>query len=128
MGRATFKMVAAGDGSPQSPSGYNFLLLAHAVATALLLITLVAAVWEFMDWVVAPTCSGEGALTSVSSTAPASPAPDLAPVPPKPLLAGEVLRGSGRLGAAATAPSSYQGTARAQITSSAAECLCPQDR
>jgi formate hydrogenlyase subunit 3/multisubunit Na+/H+ antiporter MnhD subunit len=43
MGLATFKTVAAGDGSPQSPSGYCYYLLIHAIATVLLLIALVAA-------------------------------------------------------------------------------------
>ncbi|HEY1442037.1 MAG TPA: hypothetical protein VGF65_14705, partial [Mycobacterium sp.] len=76
MGKATFKMVAAGDGSPQSASGYSFLVLAHATATVLLLITLVAAVWQFMDWVVTPSCPGDTALSSVSSSAPLpAPAP-----------------------------------------------------
>jgi hypothetical protein len=53
---ATFKMVAAGDGSPTSPSGYCYLVVAHTVATVLLLILLVIATWQFMDWVVTPSC------------------------------------------------------------------------
>jgi hypothetical protein len=56
MGYATFRMVAAGDGSPQSPSGYRYYLVVHAIATALLLVALVAAIWQFMDWVSAPSC------------------------------------------------------------------------
>jgi hypothetical protein len=79
MGKATFRMVAAGDGSPQSPSGYCFLVLAHAIATALLLITLVAAMRQFMDWVVTPSCPGDTALSSGSSPAPA-PAATTSPV------------------------------------------------
>jgi len=71
MGKPTFKMVAAGDGSPQSPSGYGLLVLAHAIATVLLLIVLVAGVWQYMDWVVTASCPGDTALSSVSSSAPA---------------------------------------------------------
>ena len=69
MGKPTFKMVAAGDGSPLSPSGYCYYLLAHAIATVLLLITLVAALWQFMDWVVTPSCFEDAPLSSVSSSA-----------------------------------------------------------
>jgi hypothetical protein len=64
MGIATFKTVAAGDGSPQSPPGYCFYLVIHAVATVLLLIAVVAAIWQFMDWVVAPSCSKDVALAT----------------------------------------------------------------
>jgi hypothetical protein len=71
MGIATFKTVAAGDGSPQSPSGYAYYLVVHAIATALLLIALVAAIWQFMDWVAAPSCP-KAALASVSSSVAAS--------------------------------------------------------
>ena len=71
MGIATFKTVAAGDGSPQSPSGYALYLLVHAIATALLLIALVAAIWTFMDWVAAPPCT-KPSLASVSSSVVAS--------------------------------------------------------
>ncbi|WP_156664727.1 hypothetical protein [Mycobacterium sp. 852002-51057_SCH5723018] len=66
-----YRMVAAGDGSPQSPSGYRYYLVAHAIATALLLIALVAAIWQFMDWVGAPSCQ------AVASTPPVSSAPVL---------------------------------------------------
>jgi hypothetical protein len=60
-------MVAAGDGSPQSPSGYRYYLVAHAVATALLLIALVAAIWQFMDWVATPSCLADASTQRVSS-------------------------------------------------------------
>ena len=102
MGKATFKMVAAGDGSPQSPSGYRFLVLAHAIATVLLLITLVAAVWQFMDWVVTPSCPRDTALSSASSSAPAP--------------------------AATTPTASYQYSARAELALSAGDCPCPHQR
>jgi hypothetical protein len=69
---ATFKTVAAGDGSPQSPSGYCYYLLFDTIATVLLLIALVAATWQFMDWVVAPSCSKDVSLASASSSVAAS--------------------------------------------------------
>jgi hypothetical protein len=73
MGNAKFRMVAATDGAPASPSGNCYYLLAHAVATALLLITLVAAVWQFMDWLGAPSdCLGNGPQPSTSSSPPRS--------------------------------------------------------
>jgi hypothetical protein len=72
MGIATFKTVAAGDGSPQSPSGYCYYLLFHAIATVLLLIALLAAIWQFMDWVVAPSCSKDVSLASASSSVAAA--------------------------------------------------------
>ena len=69
MRRASFKMVAAGDGAPPSPTGYWYYLVAHAIGTVLLLITLVAAVWQFMDWVVAPSeCLASSAQPSRSSS------------------------------------------------------------
>lgn len=78
MRKATFRMAAAGDGAPPSPAGYWYYLLAHAVGTALLLITLVAAAWSFMDWMVAPS----PCLASItqSSASPSAPAPDQASV------------------------------------------------
>lgn len=69
MGRATFGMVAASDGSPQSPSGYCYYLVAHAIATVLLLIALVAGIWQFMDWIVTPPCAGDGSATSAPAAA-----------------------------------------------------------
>ena len=109
-GKATFKMVAAGDGSPQSPSGYSFLVLAHAIATVLLLITLVAAVWQFMDWVVTPSCPGDTALSSVSSSAVAAPARTTSLAP------------------AATASGSYRYSAHAELALSSGDCPCPHQR
>ncbi|OBI90740.1 hypothetical protein [Mycobacterium sp. 1245805.9] len=72
MGIATFKTVAAGDGSPQSPSGYCYYLVLHAIATALLLIAFVAAIWQFMNWIAAPSCPKDVSLASVSSPVAAS--------------------------------------------------------
>jgi len=104
MRRASFKMVAAGDGAPPSPTGYWYYLVAHAIGTVLLLITLVAAVWQFMDWVVAPSeCLASSAQPSRSAVAEA---------------AGDA--------AAALAPTrSYHDVARIQTASNPGECPCP---
>jgi hypothetical protein len=127
-GKATFKMVAAGDGSPQSPSGYGFLVFAHAIATVLLLIVLVAGVWEFMDWVVTPSCPGDAAMSSVSSSAPA-PAATTSPVAPRSVQAGESRRTPGRTGVSPTTPvASYQYSAQAELALSSGECPCPHQR
>jgi hypothetical protein len=67
-----FKTVAAGDGSPQSPSGYLHYLVVHAIATVLLLIALVTAIWQFMDWIAAPPCPKDVSLASASSPLAAS--------------------------------------------------------
>ena len=128
MGKATFKMVAAGDGSPQSPSGYSFLVFAHAIATVLLLIVLVAGVWEFMDWVVTPSCPGDAAMSSVSSSAPA-PAATTSPVAPRSVQAGESRRTPGRTGVSPTTPvASYQYSTQAELALSSGECPCPHQR
>ncbi|MEZ0352252.1 hypothetical protein [Mycobacterium sp. pR1184] len=82
MRQVTFKMVAAGDGSPPTSTGYCYYLVAHAVATVLLLLTLVAAVWQFMDWVVTPSCLEA---SSGSSSAVALAAGTSAPLTDKPL-------------------------------------------
>jgi hypothetical protein len=127
-GKATFKMVAAGDGSPQSPSGYGFLVFAHAIATVLLLIVLVAGVWEFMDWVVTPSCPGDAAMSSVASSAPA-PAATTSPVAPRSVQAGESRRTPGRTGVSPTTPvASYQYSAQAELALSSGECPCPHQR
>ena len=42
--KPTFRMVVASDGAPQSPSGYDYYLLVHAIVTVLLLVTLVAGI------------------------------------------------------------------------------------
>jgi hypothetical protein len=54
VGKATVRMVASGDGSLQLAPGYRYLW-AHGIVTVLLLIALLAATWEFMGWVVAPS-------------------------------------------------------------------------
>jgi hypothetical protein len=73
MGKATVKMVAGGDGSLQLAPGYRYLW-AHGIVTVLLLIALLAAAWEFMGWVVAPSaCLVDSSPSSAcSSPAPAS--------------------------------------------------------
>ena len=103
MRRTSFKMVAAGDGAPPSPTGYWFYLVAHAIGTVLLLITLVAAVWQFMDWVVAPSdCMESSAQSSVSSSGAAA---------------------AMRVIAAAPSPTVHDG-ARTQLASDPGECPC----
>jgi hypothetical protein len=134
MGKATFKMVAAGDGSPQSPSGYSFLVFAHAIATVLLLIVLVAGVWQFMDWVVTPPCPGDTSLSSVSSSsapAPATTTPvaTTSPVAPRPVQAGESRPTPDRTGASPTTPiASYRYSAHAELALRSDECPCPHQR
>lgn len=129
MGKATFKIVAATDGSPPSPSGYRYYLLAHAIATVLLLITLVAAVWHFMDWIVTPSCLGDTSLSSVSSSSGAAPATSASPVASSPVQAGESRRTPGRTGVSPITPiASYQSSAQAELALSSDECPCPHQR
>lgn len=120
MRQATLKMVAAGDGSPPSSSGYCYYLVAQAVATVLLLLTLVVAVWQFMDWVVAPSCAEAGPQSSAAS---------LAAQTTQINKATEI-----RDGAAAPAvsyrswtqrPASYRDTARTTALAAAGGCPCP---
>jgi hypothetical protein len=127
MGRATFNMVAATDGSPPFRSGYY--LLAHVIGTVLLLITLVAAVWQFMAWIVTPSCLGDTSLSSVSSSSGAAPATTTSPVAPSPVQAGEFRRTPGRTGVSpATPTASYQYAAQAELALSSGECPCPHER
>jgi hypothetical protein len=113
MRQVTFKMVAAGDGSPETPTGYCYYLLAHAIATVLLLITLVAAVWQFMDWVVTPSCPEA---ISAPSSAVAVAAGTTAPLAAEP--------------AYSAAPASYHNTARTEAVGSfkvaSGDCPCPK--
>lgn len=105
MRRATFKMVAAGDGSPPTPTGYRYYLVAHAVATVLLLLTLVAAVWQFMDWVVAPGCLESSSQPSVSNSSSA-------------VAAGVTV-------VAIALDPSYHDAARTELVSNPGDCPCP---
>jgi hypothetical protein len=83
MKRASFRMVAAGDGAPPSPTGYWYYLVAHAIGTVLLLLTLVAAVWQFMDWVVTPSdCLASSAQPSASSSGAGAAVRVMAAAPP----------------------------------------------
>jgi hypothetical protein len=119
MEKATFRMVAATDGSPSSPSGYSYYLLAHAIATVLLLITLVAAIWEFMGWVTAPSCLGDA---SVSSSPAAAPAGTNSPVALESVQVGI----PDRTGVSFAASHHY--SARAELALTHSECACPQER
>ena len=106
MGKAPFEMVAAGDGSPQSPSGYGYYLLAHAIATVLLLITLVAAIWQFMNWVATPSCLADASLSSASSSAAAAPGGTNSSVAFEPVGAGDSSRNPNKPGVSEMALSS----------------------
>ncbi|CDO88671.1 hypothetical protein AWC29_07685 [Mycobacterium triplex] len=113
MRQVTFKMVAAGDGAPPTSTGYCYYLVAHAVATVLLLITLVAAVWQFMDWVVTPSCL---AASSASPSAVAVAAGTTAPLTAQPAHTGEWV--------------SYRDTARTEAAAGfkadSGDCPCPK--
>ena len=104
---AGFRPIAAGDGSPQLPPGHRDLL-AHAIATVLLLITLAAAGWQFVAWVVEPSaCLADSSQPSTSSP-PTSPAVSMV---------------------SATRPTtSYHYSARAKLALTSGECPCPHER
>jgi hypothetical protein len=108
MRQVTFKMVAAGDGSPETPTGYCYYLFAHAVATVLLLITLVAAVWQFMDWVVTPSCPQASSTSSAVAVAAGTTAP----------LAAEP--------AHTAASVTYRDAARTETLADSGDCPCPK--
>jgi hypothetical protein len=128
MGKATFKMVAATDGSPPSPSGHCYHLLAHAVATVLLLITLVAAMWQFMDWIVKPSCLADTSLSSsMAPSSSAAPATTTSPVASGTVPASELRRTPGRARVYPTTPdASYQHSA--ELSLSSGDCRCPHQR
>ncbi|MEE3066008.1 MAG: hypothetical protein VYA67_19030 [Actinomycetota bacterium] len=109
MRQVTFKMVAAGDGSPPTSTGYCYYLVAHAVATVLLLLTLVAAVWQFMDWVVTPSCLEA---SSGSSSAVAVAAGTAAPLTDKPVRT--------------TADGAFRTAARTDAVADSGDCPCPK--
>jgi hypothetical protein len=123
MRQVTFKMVAAGDGSPPTSTGYCYYLMAHAVATVLLLITLVAAVWQFMDWVVTPSCLEA---SSVSSAAPVTTTPVASGI----TKAAEIRNSLGQPGASHSTwterPASYRNAARTETLADSADCHCPK--
>jgi hypothetical protein len=125
MGMSTLKMVAAGDGSPSSPAGYGYLVVAHAVVTVLLLATLAVGVWQFMDWVVTPSCPSDAAQPLMPTSSAVAPSPVTAP----PVLAGEVARSSGRPESSAVSmPAAYQGSAHVLLATGAGDCLRPPGR
>ena len=97
--------------------------MAHAVATVLLLITLVAAVWQFMDWVVTPSC------LEASSTTSAAPA-TTTPVASGTTKAEEIRNSPGQPGVShptwTERPASYRNTARTETLADAGDCPCPK--
>ncbi|WP_025734990.1 hypothetical protein [Mycobacterium genavense] len=116
MRQVTFKMVAAGDGSPPTSTGYCYYLVAHAVATVLLLITLVAAVWQFMDWVVTPSCLEA---SSVPSSAVAVAAWTPSPPTARPAHTGELVSYRD------TAPTEAEGRFKSRLQADSGDCPCP---
>jgi hypothetical protein len=123
MRQVTFKMVAAGDGSPPTSTGYFYYLMAHAVATVLLLITLVAAVWQFMDWVVTPSCLEASSVASVASVT-------RAPVASRTTKAAEIRNSAGNPGVSHSTwtqrTPSYRHAARTEAAAGASDCPCPE--
>ena len=97
--------------------------MAHAVATVLLLITLVAAVWQFMDWVVTPSCLEA---SSVSSAAPVT----TTPVASGTTKAVEISNSPGQPGVSHTTwterPASYRDAARTETMAGPSDCHCPK--
>ncbi|WAJ42558.1 hypothetical protein OK015_14815 [Mycobacterium sp. Aquia_216] len=120
MRQVTFKMVAAGDGAPPTSTGYCYYLVAHAVATVLLLITLVAAVWQFMDWVVTPSCLEASSKSPTTTT----------PVASKTTKAVEIRDSHGQPGVSLTTwserPPSYRNAARTEAMADSDDCHCPK--
>lgn len=120
MRQVTFKVVAAGDGSPPTSTGYFYYLMAHAVATVLLLITLVAAVWQFMDWVVTPSCLEASSVASVTTT----------PVASRTAKAVEIRNSAGNPGVSHSTwtqrTPSYRNAARTEPVADASDCPCPK--
>jgi hypothetical protein len=123
MRQMTFKMVAAGDGAPPTSAGYCYYLMAHAVATVLLLITLVAAVWQFMDWVVTPSCLEAGALSSAASVAAA---PVASPTTKTEEVRNSTDQPSSSRRSWTERPSSYRNAARTEAMTDSGDCPCPK--
>jgi hypothetical protein len=123
MRQVTFKMVAAGDGSPPTSTGYWYYLMVHAVATVLLLITLVAAVWQFMDWVVTPSCLEASSVSSAAAVG----TPAVAPGSTK---AEEIRNSTGQARASRSTwterPASYRNAARTETLADSGDCPCPK--
>jgi hypothetical protein len=108
MGRPTFMLVGAGDGSPQSPSGHRDLV-AYSIATVLMLITLVAAALQFADWLIPPSACLTGSSQPSTSSAPvASRSPHV----------GASLRDLDQ-------PDASPSTFRAELALSRSGCPCP---
>jgi hypothetical protein len=125
MRQATFKMVSAGDGAPPTPTGYCYYLFAHAVATVLLLLTLIAAVWQFMDWAVTPSCPASSSSSSTSWVT----SDTQAPADSSTTKAGEIRNGSGQAGVLSSwteRPSLYRYAARTEAMADGHGCPCPK--
>jgi hypothetical protein len=75
-----------------------------------------------MGWVTTPSCSGDAAVPSVSSSAAAAPAGTNSPVALESVQAGIPDRTGLRWAA------SHNYSARAELALSRSECPCPQER
>lgn len=135
MGKATFRTLTGTDGSLQLPSGFRHLF-AHGITTVLLLVTLMAAAWQFMDWMVAPSaCLIDSSQSSATSSS--APPETTSPVATRSPQAGES-RGSfsrpedsrttpSELPSSVSPPPSYQYSARVEMAlNKSSECSCPQ--
>ena len=137
MGKVTFRTLAGTDGSLQLPSGFRHLF-AHGITTVLLLVTLMAAAWHFMDWMVAPSaCLIDSSQSSATSSSAPGPPEITSPVAPRSTQAGGS-RGSfsrpedspttpSELPSSVSPPPSYQYAARVEMAlNKSSECSCPQ--
>jgi hypothetical protein len=135
MGKATFRMVAGTDGSLRLASGYRYLF-SYGITTVFLLVILMAAAWEFMDWLVAPSaCLVNSAQPSASSSsAPASleASPETtALVVPTSAPAGGARRAPSLPGVSPAAPSQWPSSVSSHSSYSARvelaldSCSCP---
>jgi hypothetical protein len=135
MGKATFRMVAGTDGSLRVPAGYRYLL-AHGITTVVLLVTLMAAAWEFMDWMAAPSaCLVDTAQPSASSAPASSEAsPETtSPVAPTSAQAGKSRRGPSRPGVSPATPTGWPSSvsstssysAQVELALNSSTCSCP---
>ena len=137
MGKVTFRTLAGTDGSLQLPSGFRHLF-AHGITTVLLLVTLMAAAWQFMDWMVAPSaCLIDSSQSSATSSSAPAPPETTSPAAPRSPQAGESRRSVSPPGASLTtptelppsvsSPSSYQYSVRVEMAlNKSSECSCPQ--
>src|SRR5262249_55804009 len=105
------------DGSLQLPSGYRHLF-AHGITTVLLLVTLMLAGWEFMNWVVVPSACEISETASPQASAPSPSTPPPAPVPAP----SEAASGGAAQQPLVSSSASYSAQAEMALNT---ECACP---